>query len=238
VNSSGDAERDAEAARVGRAYGTYRSSWRRQRAWAADNPGNVAMREELLGAVLEEAGPELASGGKVLDVGCGTGFWLEALRKAGVEPDRLTGVDILPERVAAAGERLPGATVRQADARALPFEDGGFAVVLLFTVLSSLVENEDVRRALSDSRRVLRPGGLLLVYEPRLPSPLNRRVHRISGRDLDSAGIRPRIQRAITLIPPLARRLGTRTDALYPRLTRFSVLRSHRLVIYRNEEPS
>jgi SAM-dependent methyltransferase len=235
VNSSEDAERDAEARRVGDIYERYRRSRRRRRAWAADNPGNMAIREELLSAVLEEAGPELASAGEVLDVGCGTGFWLETLQRAGVEPARLVGVDLLPERVAAAAQRVPEATVREADVRALPFEDGRFAVVVMFTVLSSLASPEDVRRALADAKRVVQPRGTLLCYEPRLPNLLNRGVLRVRDEDLDMAGIRPRAERRLTLFPPLSRRLGRRTSFAYARLARLPPLLTHRLVIYRRE---
>jgi SAM-dependent methyltransferase len=139
--------------------------------------------------------------------------------------------------VAVASERVPGARVRQADARALPFDDTRFAIVVLFTVLSSLESDRDVRHALAEARRVLRPGGVLLVYEPRLRNPFNARVRRITDEDLDVAGIRPRTERRLTLLPPLARRLGTRTEALYPRLARLALLRTHRLVAYRSADP-
>jgi SAM-dependent methyltransferase len=226
-----------ETRRVQEIYGRYRRSARRRRAWAADNPGNRTIREELLQAVLDAAGPELATGGEVLDVGCGTGFWLAALTDRGIDPDRLVGVDVLPERVSAARSRAPGASVHEADARSLPFDDGRFAAVLLFTVLSSLASAADVRLALAEARRVLWPGGLLLCYESRLANPLNRRVRGVRGEDLDAAGIAPRVERRLTLFPPLARRLGGRTDALYARLARLAPLRTHRLVTYRKDEP-
>ncbi|MGH2844684.1 MAG: class I SAM-dependent methyltransferase [Thermoleophilaceae bacterium] len=233
MNSSSDPDREAEAARVGRVYGRYRASRRRRRAWAAENPGNQAIREELLAAVLEEAGAELAGEGAVLDIGCGTGYWLEALRAAGVEPARLTGVDILADRVQAAARRVPGAAVRRADARSLPFEDESFGLVLLFTVLSSLATRAEVHSALAEARRMLRPSGVMLCYELRLPSPFNPRARRISSEDFDAAGIRPRQEGPLTVLPPLARRLGARTGALYPRLARLPLLQSHRLVVYR-----
>jgi hypothetical protein len=90
-----------------------------------------------------------------------------------------------------------------------------------------------VRRTLLDARRVLRPGGVLLLYEPWLPNPLNRRVRRVRHQDLEAAGVRPRTERPITLLPPLARRLGRRTSMLYPRLAGVRALRSHRLVAFR-----
>ena len=238
MNTSGDADRDAEAARVGRTYAGYARSRRRRRAWDAENPGNRAMRAELLAALLDEAAAELEGDGEILDIGCGTGFWLEALADSGVDASRLTGVDILPERVAAAATRVPNATVEQADAKALRLEANRFTVILMFTVLSSLERDSDVRHALSEARRVLAPGGLMLVYEPRLRNPFNAGVRRVTDEDLDVAGLSPRTERRLTLLPPLARRLGARTPTLYPRLNRLAPLRTHRLVAYRSADPA
>jgi hypothetical protein len=81
--------------------------------------------------------------------------------------------------------------------------------------------------------RVLAPGGLLLAYEPRLPNPLNRHTLLLRDEDLDAAGVRPREQLSLTVLPALARRLGQRTQSLYPRLARLPFLRTHRLITYR-----
>jgi ubiquinone/menaquinone biosynthesis C-methylase UbiE len=224
---------DAEAARVGRIYDGYARSSRRRRAWAADSPGNRAIRAELLEAVLDEAHDELASGGKVLDIGCGTGFWLAKLHGAGIAASRLTGIDVLSERAEHARRRVPGATILHADARALPFQDDYFSIVLMFTLLSSLSTGKEARRAMDEARRVVQPGGLLLAYEPCLPSPWNRAAHRITARDFKHAGITPRRETRLTLIPPIARRLGSKTEALYPLLAGIPGLRSHRLIAYR-----
>jgi len=62
---------EPEAARIARVYAAYRASARKRKAWAADNPGNVAIREELLEAIWGLAGPELRADGAILDLGCG-----------------------------------------------------------------------------------------------------------------------------------------------------------------------
>src|SRR5262249_16832774 len=59
--SNGDPVGDTRD-RLGRAYDRYRRSGRKRRAWAADNPGNVAIRQELLERLLDRAGPQLRSG--------------------------------------------------------------------------------------------------------------------------------------------------------------------------------
>jgi ubiquinone/menaquinone biosynthesis C-methylase UbiE len=179
----------------------------------------------------------LAGGGPVLDAGCGTGWWLARLAAAGAAPGRLTGVDLLPERAAAAAARTPGATVHTADVRALPFDDARFELVLLLTVLSSLRDASDVRRALTEAARVTAPGGRVVIWEPRVPT-LNRATRLIRQRDV-TAVIGPGVKsRSITLLPPLARRLGRATPRLYPALARVPSLRSHRLMEWRRPPAS
>jgi ubiquinone/menaquinone biosynthesis C-methylase UbiE len=213
-------------------YSRYAGSRRKQRAWAADNPGNVAIRGELLAHVLRLAAPEIEGTGAILDAGCGTGWLLRALVEAGVRPERLRGIDIQPERVAAARQAVPGAEIDAGDARHLPFPDESFTVVLQLTLLSSLGSHKAIREALGEGMRVLAPGGLLLVYEPRVPNPLNRHTLMVRDSDLDAAGLTSRDQVSLTVLPALARRLGGRTQARYERLARLPFLRTHRLIAY------
>jgi hypothetical protein len=83
---------------------------------------------------------------------------------------------------------------------------------------------------LEEARRVLAPGGTLLVYEPRIPNPLNRRTRHIRRDELARLG-GTRFE-SITLLPGLARRLGPVTERVYPTLARITVLRSHRLAVW------
>lgn len=220
---------DEARERVRDAYRAYATDDRKRRAWDARNPGNVIMRAEVLERILEESAAQRAADAQVLDVGCGAGWWLAQLALAGVPAQRLHGVDLIAERIERARLAVPGARVEVADATALPFEDGRFGVVLLLTTLSSAGGPARSRELLMDARRVLAPGGVLIVYEPRLPNPRNPRTHRIARRALRTrAGDEVRHE-AITLLPPIARRLGERGR----RLARVRALRSHRLTVIR-----
>lgn len=226
-------EGDSHRGSVNRVYSGYARSRRKRRAWSADNPGNAAIRGELLAHLLRLAGPEIAGSGSILDAGCGNGWWLRSLVEAGVEPRRLYGIDIQPERVAAARERVPEAEIAVGDARRARFPDETFAVVLQLTLLSSLGSHRAIREALGEGMRVLAPGGVLLIYEPRVPNPLNRHTLLIRDSDLAAAGVTPTEQISLTLVPALARRLGGRTEERYERLARIPFLRTHRLIAYR-----
>lgn len=215
---------DGEHSRVAGVYRGYAGDPRKQRAWSAENPGNRAIRAELADAVWAV----LPLDGVVLDVGCGTGWWLAELAVRGVPAARLAGCDLLDARVSAARQRVAGAALRVADARALPWGDGAVAAVTLFTTLSSMGDDDARRAALREVRRVLRPGGVVAVWEPRVPTG-NRATAPVPLRLLrEELGGALRVQ-TLTLLPPLARRLpGGRG---YRVLARVPVLRTHRLVL-------
>jgi ubiquinone/menaquinone biosynthesis C-methylase UbiE len=203
-------------------------------AWSLDNLGNRAARAELVDALLGAAEREIHGTGELLDCGCGGGWLLEVLAGAGVEPERLHGADADPVKVEAARNRVPGAKIVEANAKALPFPDRSFDAVFFVVSLSSMGPAAAVGGALAEGRRVLAPGGLLAIYEPHLPNPLNRATRLVREADLRAAGVTPVESRSLTLLPPLGRRLGRLTGILHPALSRLAPLRSHRLVIYRN----
>lgn len=97
-------------------------------------------------------------GGRVLDVGCGTGRNL-ALFGNGV---RAIGLDPCSQSLRKARRRAPGVPLVRARAEALPFRDGAFDAVVSGLVFCSV---SDVPRALAEVRRVLRPGGVLRMLE-------------------------------------------------------------------------
>jgi SAM-dependent methyltransferase len=219
---------ELERRRIARVYAGYRENPRRRRAWSAANAGNAAMREEVLRALLELVPETLNGEAQVLDAGCGGGWWLERLARAGIAESRLLGVELLPERVRAARARVPTARVLEGDVRRLPLPPGNCSLVVLFTVLSAMGSREDVRAALAEVRRVLVPGGAVAVWEPRVWSP-NPHTRLVGLGELRAGLGDDLLVRTVTLAPPLARRAG----GLYGALARVAPLRTHRLVIAR-----
>jgi ubiquinone/menaquinone biosynthesis C-methylase UbiE len=99
----------------------------------------------------------------VLEVGCGTGHWLELLaREAGSDrhPTRLSGVDPSLEMLKQARARAPHARVVQGRAEALPFADASFDRVMCVNAFHHF---SDKHAFIAEARRVLRPHGGLLV---------------------------------------------------------------------------
>jgi ubiquinone/menaquinone biosynthesis C-methylase UbiE len=97
----------------------------------------------------------------LLDVGCGTGGVLTALRR--LLPDlQLSATDALLSGLAFARRQLPGITLVQADLRRLPY-DREFDVVGVFDVLEHLDDDE---LALGEIFRSIKPGGGLMATVP------------------------------------------------------------------------
>lgn len=104
-------------------------------------------------------------GERVLDVGCGPGFYVsELLEQVGPE-GAVVAVDGSPDMLAVAQHRCAGggdATFHEADATSLPVEDGSFDAALSVQVLEYVA---DVDAALREIHRALRPGGRALIWD-------------------------------------------------------------------------
>lgn len=100
----------------------------------------------------------LAPHSRVLDVGGATGVHARWLAEAGHD---VTLIDPVPEQVEAASRAVPAARTMVGDARCLPFDDGGFDVVLLLGPLYHLQDRDDRLRAWTEAHRVLVPGGIV-----------------------------------------------------------------------------
>ena len=103
-------------------------------------------------------------GKRVLDVGCGVGMYLRAIRAFG---GRVYGLDIDAQRAVQAHQLLPDVVV--APAEQLPFVQGSFDVVLLHEVIEHV---KDDQCAIREAHRVLAPGGRMVIFAPNRLYPL------------------------------------------------------------------
>jgi len=201
--------------------------------WSLANRGNQAIhqeRERKLEELLQCAGFLPLSQRRILDVGCGTGETLERFQAWGARPENLFGVDLMPDRVRQAKETFPALNFQEANAESLPFEDGLFDLVAVFTVFTSILDPQMTRNLSREIYRVLRSGGAVVWYDFRMNNPFNSHVRGIS-RDGISRLFPEFVARleSITLMPPLARQCGSLTHLLYPCFASVPLLRSHYL---------
>ena len=147
---------------------------------------------------------------KILDVGCGVGMYLLAMRDFS---EGVYGVDIDGEWAAQAHHHLPNIALTPAEQ--LPFVRGFFDVVLLHEVLEHL---EDDQRAIREACRVLAPGGRIVIFAPNRLYPFE--THGIFWRGQYHFGNFPFIS---WLPDPLRNRLA-------PHVRAYTVRDLHRLL--------
>lgn len=108
---------------------------------------------------------DLAPGAVVVDVGCGTGRALPALRAAVGRHGTVVGLDVTPQMLAVArarhGSQRAGLVL--ADARGLPLADASVDAVFAAGLLTHL---PDTDAALRELARVTRTGGRLVLFHP------------------------------------------------------------------------
>jgi ubiquinone/menaquinone biosynthesis C-methylase UbiE len=93
----------------------------------------------------------------LLDVGCGTGIFSSLAHKAGA---KVTGIDASEQLIAEAKQRVPSANFSVGEMEELPFGDAAFDIV---TGFNSFQYAANVKNALTEAKRVLKPRGKLVA---------------------------------------------------------------------------
>jgi len=226
---TGDRSR-AEEDRIRAAYARRGGAWRYD--WG--NPAYVFAMHDLERSVLmalRRSGLWPLGEKRVLDVGCGAGYWLRSLLAWGAQPQHAAGIDLLRDRVFSAARLSPphlGLTC--GSAAALPFRIASFDLVLQFTVFTSILDR-DVRRWVADEMvRVLKPEGTILWYDFCVPNPRNPDVRAVRAAEIRSLFPGCSVQlRRVTLAPPLTRLLAPLSWTLCTLLNLLPPLRTHYL---------
>jgi ubiquinone/menaquinone biosynthesis C-methylase UbiE len=110
-----------------------------------------------LHAMIDRLLPGAGTGRRLLDVGCGTGHQLAAMRERGYW---VAGVDGAEAMLDHARKLNPDVELRRGDVEVLPFETSQFDVVLCLEVLRYLPR---IERCVGEMARVLKPGGVCLA---------------------------------------------------------------------------
>jgi SAM-dependent methyltransferase len=194
---------EGELERIRAAYGERDAAAETPYRWS--NPGYVTymqLLERALLRALDDAATPLA-GARVLDVGCGSGYFLHRLSEYGA--GECHGIDLLASRIEVARERYPGQEWHVGSATELPFEDGSFDLVTQFTCLSSIVDDATRAAAAREMLRVASRDGRVLSLDM-------RRGSRPGGAGTPTIGLDEDALRSLFGEPRLLRRVALRFD--------------------------
>jgi SAM-dependent methyltransferase len=135
------------------------SAARQAALWARGARDYAELTELLMRSFYQEVLEQLQAGlgVRLLDVGCGSGVAAALAVERGAQ---VSGFDATPELLAFARVRAPTAEFRQGDMEQLPYPDGAFDVV---TGFNSFQYAANPINALTEARRVTRPGGAVMV---------------------------------------------------------------------------
>src|SRR5579872_6534572 len=133
------------------------------RLWAGSydaQPDNLvlSLEDELFRSLL---GRLSLTGARVLDIGCGTGRHWQALLAQ--KPSSLIGVDVSREMLDRLRDKFPDATLHHVVDDRLPFIDDHSVDVIISTLTIGHIA--DLSAAITEWRRVLRPGGTMLITD-------------------------------------------------------------------------
>lgn len=157
----------------------------------AYNRACYRLRRRILDRALDEAGMD-PRGRRVLDVGCGVGFFTDYYLERGAE---VTGLDIAPTSIERLRQRHPGSRFVLADVSESPVE-GRFDVVNAFDVLYHVTDDARWERAVDHLAEAVSADGVLLVtdtFSERAGSAEHNRMRPLARyrARLEAAGLEP-----------------------------------------------
>lgn len=221
---SAEREAAAVAERYARRRGPDRYSMLRADVWQT-----LHERQRAMIGLFELAGRHDLSQLTLLEVGCGAGGNLLELLRLGFAPAHLSGVELLPERLAQARAVLPEAVaLHGGDALGMAVPAHSLDIVYVSTVFSSLLDDAYQQRLAGSMWDWLKPGGAVLWYDFTVDNPRNQDVRGVPVSRLRELFPQGRLRcRRVTLAPPLARAVTKAHPLLYPLLNALPWLRTH-----------
>jgi ubiquinone/menaquinone biosynthesis C-methylase UbiE len=191
----------------------------------------LQQRQRALIRALRKAGISDLSQKRILEMGCGAGGVLTEFLNFGASPRNLYGIDLLSDRLLEAREKLPASHFVNADGQRIPFTAQSFDLVMQYTALSSILDEEIRVQIAKDMTRVLKPNGVIVWYDFWL-NPTNRQTHGIRPSEIRSLFPSCNFEfHKITLAPPIARKVAPVSWGLALLLENLKLFNSHYLVI-------
>ena len=196
------------------------------------SPGHLFLiqeREREILKLLREKGIESLGDKRILEIGCGRGYWLRQFINWGARPENLTGIDLLSDRVAEARQLSPEfVMIECGNAEKLGCADASFDLVLQSTVFSSVLDLSMKHQIAAEMLRVVKGDGLILWYDFHMDNPINPDVRGVKKPEILQLFPNCRIElRRITLAPPLVRIVARYSWLVCYLLERLKIFNTH-----------
>jgi ubiquinone/menaquinone biosynthesis C-methylase UbiE len=222
-----------ETERIAAVYASYEQNANRQKRYAYGDSAQFYRLQQVARDIHRLLRQWNGEGKSVLEIGCGSGYWLRECLKWGVEPSRLTGLDIRPDALAKARMLCPATVTLDCwDAAHLPYASSSLDMVLQMTVFSSVLDGTMREQMAGEIMRVLKPGGCVLWYDLAVSNPWNPNVIGLRKQQIRHLFPDCRIRfKRVTLAPPLARYIVPYSIGLCAGLERLRILNAHYLCL-------
>lgn len=126
---------------------------------------------------------------KILDVGSGHGYIHKYLLDFGCE---INGIEVAKEVLPLAKKLNPRADYSYFDGHSIPFKKSNFDVVIAISVMHH-VKPDNWQNLVNEMRRVLKPGGIIVIFEHNPWNPITRYIVANNSIDEDAILLKPNI---------------------------------------------
>lgn len=201
-------------------YRQYYARKGRDRNNVLTNPGALFQQIALQRSVIQALRTlNVATGWKILDVGCGSGDSLLQFLNLGFAPGNLHGIELLCDRIAHAQQRLPTANFVRGDASRMGYVSDSFDLVMESTMFIQLHDRVASARIAQEMLRVTKPSGYLMLVDwrysygyPEYTALSGKRIAQLFGVDRQTT-LHSRTRGA--LVPPIGRVLSAHLPSFY-----------------------
>ena len=133
-------------------------------------------KRDLIAEQLERFGIAVGPGTRVLEIGCGVGYWTEYLKGRGVL--RYTGNDITPVSVTTLSQRYPEYQFILGDAGEIPLPSVAYDLVMMIDVTQHITDDAAFGRAMRNVWQAVAHGGTFVVtyWDPAINKMLATRL--------------------------------------------------------------
>jgi|SRR3990170_5362746 len=199
---------------------------------------SVHERQRVMLQLLARLGFTNFADTKLVEVGCGAGGNLLEFLRLGFQPENLTGIELLEERIAQANKVLPAGVIHGGDANSINITPASQDIVFQSVVFSSLLDDAFQEALAARMWEWVKPGGGVLWYDFIYNNPNNPDVRGVSVKRIRKFFPNGKlIVCRVTLAPPIARRVCRIHPVLYSFFNVFPFLRTHVLCwIKKNKE--